>query len=73
MCSYQRDKETAAGALGCYVELQGVTREALVKGYAVWPDVFARIFLGSNLSNIARTPQSFHSRNSIMYKHNNAL
>lgn len=34
------------GALGCYVELQGVTRTALVKGYAVWPDVFARIFLG---------------------------
>lgn len=23
-----------------------MTREALVKGYAVWPDVFARIFLG---------------------------
>ncbi|CAL5218506.1 g193 [Coccomyxa viridis] len=34
------------GALGSYMELQGVTREALVKGYAVWPDVFARIFLG---------------------------
>ena len=40
------DKQTPAGALGCYVELQGVTREALVKGYAIYPDVFARIFLG---------------------------
>ena len=35
-----------AGALGCYLELQGVEGPALVKGYAVWPDVFARIFLG---------------------------
>ena len=35
-----------AGALGCYLELQGVEGSALVKGYAVWPDVFARIFLG---------------------------
>lgn len=34
------------GALGCYLEMQGVKRELLVKGYAVYPDVFARIFLG---------------------------
>ena len=51
----------AAGALGCYVELQGVTREALVKGYAVWPDVFARIFLGnfllSNFASVEDTPK----------------
>lgn len=30
----------------CYLELQDKSREALVSGYAVWPDVFARIFLG---------------------------
>ena len=42
---------TLAGALGCYLEMQGVKRELLVKGYAVYPDVFARIFLGT--SNLA--------------------
>ena len=31
--------------------MQGVKRELLVKGYAVYPDVFARIFLGT--SNLA--------------------
>ncbi|KAK9915790.1 hypothetical protein WJX75_004146 [Coccomyxa subellipsoidea] len=34
------------GSLMCYLELQNKSREALVSGYAVWPDVFARIFLG---------------------------
>ena len=28
--------------------MQGVKRELLVKGYAVYPDVFARIFLGTS-------------------------
>jgi hypothetical protein len=35
------------GSLMCYLELQNKSREALVSGYAVWPDVFARIFLGT--------------------------
>ncbi|BDA44408.1 probable TLC domain-containing protein 4 [Coccomyxa sp. Obi] len=34
------------GSLMCYLELQNKSREALVSGYAVCPDVFARIFLG---------------------------
>ena len=34
------------GALLCYLELQDTPRKQLVSGYAVWPDVFARIFLG---------------------------
>ena len=42
----ERDWLPSTGALGCFLELQGVKRELLVKGYAVWPDVFARIFLG---------------------------
>ena len=30
----------------CFLELQNKDRQALVSGYAVWPDVFARMFLG---------------------------
>lgn len=35
-----------AGALLCFLELRTVERQRLVSGYAVSPDVFARIFLG---------------------------
>ena len=37
------------GALLCYLELKGKPRQQLVSGYAVWPDVSARIFLGEVL------------------------
>lgn len=37
---------SSAGSLLCYFELQDKDRESMVSGYAVYPDVFARIFLG---------------------------